>query len=347
MINNKANLFVSSSKFCRSKKKLHNRKMIDPPYDYRFIILIVFSYLSNLIESKNLSRDLNYVAFQKGNPIHLTTKKRIPEYDEQCGRDIAKKSQNETYFLICSKDKNHLEEISKLRNHGFYTNVTYSSHNFPLDCPCAYDSKGLCRQNPHICTLSNSNFYCNFKLSSVILSRKGGLIDCRTLSPISFSHSSMSMSPPIYDDSAYRKWQDYYIKNSIYWLLNIERQQKKKKKKLYLQSIKTYDLVVPTRMVWDSYFNHISFQSIPFIAHIKTFYNEIWYNITWHSSLKTAAILKLLDVKDDKIVIEKTIYAKNVIFPWVPGWFPIEVLFCMYAFEYMFIYVYIYIYTYI
>jgi hypothetical protein len=306
-----------------STKKLHNHNMVDPPYYYRIcIILIVFSFISNLIESKKKNRDSTYVAYHKGSPRHSPPKNRIPEYDEQCGRDSARKSQKENYFLICSKDKNHLEEISKLRNHGFYTNVTYLSHSFPLDCPCAYDSKGFCRQKPHMCTASKSNFYCNFKLSSVILSRKGGLIDCRSLSPISFSHSSMGMSPPIYDDSNH-VWQDYYIDEAVNGILNIKRQQKKEKS--YLQSIKTYDLVVPTRMIWDNMFNHISFQTVPLIAHVKTFYTDMWYNITWHSSLQTAAILKLLDVEDDKIVIEKLVYAKNVILPWVQGWCPLKV----------------------
>jgi hypothetical protein len=314
------------------------------------VFLIVFSFLSNLIElgaiknalsikSEKKKRNSNYAAFRKGNPSNSTTKNKIPEYDEQCGGDGAKNLPREIFFLICSKDKNHLEEISKLRNHGFHTNVTYSSHNFPLNCPCAYDSKGLCRQKPHMCTASTSSYYCNFKLSSVILSTKGGLIDCRTLSPISFSHSSMGLRPPVYDDSNYVKWHDYYTEKALNGILNIK--EKQKKDRLYLQSINMYDLVVPTRMIWDDVFNHISFQSIPLIAHIKTFYTEIWYNITWHSSLQTAAILKLLDVNDDKIVIEKSIYAKNLIFPWVPGWCPLQVLFYIYSFVYMYVYVYI------
>mmetsp|Transcript_20152 Transcript_20152/g.19464 ORF Transcript_20152/g.19464 Transcript_20152/m.19464 type:complete len:540 (+) Transcript_20152:116-1735(+) len=296
------------------------------------IILIVFSFLNNLhelvaiiqapsIESKKKNRNSNYIAFRKEIQRNSTTKNIIPKYvSEQCGRDRAKTFQRKTLFLICSKDKNHLEEISKLRNHGFHTNVTYLSHNFPLTCPCAYDHTGLCRQKPHMCTASMSSYYCNFKLSSVILSTKGGLIDCRTLSPISFSHPSIGLNPPIYDDSKFKKWHDYYTEEALNGISSIKEKQKENK----LGLLNMYDLVVPTRMIWDDVFNHISFQSIPLIAHIKTFCTEIWYNITWHSSLQTAAILKLLDVKDDKIIIEKSVYAKNVIFPWVPGWCPLQ-----------------------
>lgn len=180
--------------------------------------------------------------------IDTAEKKSVVSNNYQCGRNKIK-SVEEIYYLICSRDQKHLQQISELRTHGFHTNITYSSHSFPVTCPCAYD-KGTCRQSPHMCTASGATYFCNFKLTNVILSKGGGLIDCRTLSPISFSHSTMGMMPPIYNEGIHYKWQNYYIKSATNGISNIVKNLKIDKQ--YLRSMKSYDLVMPTRMLWVS-----------------------------------------------------------------------------------------------
>lgn len=231
-------------------------------------------------------------------------------------------SPKEVLYLICSKDKKYVEEKIKLSKRGFHTNVSYSSHNFPIDCPCAYDKNGVCRQSPHMCTASTSNYYCNFKLSNVFISKEGGLIDYRTFLPISFSHPTIGMMPPIYNEDHHKKWQDHYIKSALSGISDIKKKGLNNRE--HLKSMKIYDLVVPARLLWDDQWNHISFQMIPFISHVKEWHNNKWDNITWHASIQIAAVLKLLDVKDEKIVIEKSIFARNILLPWVPGWCPLQ-----------------------
>jgi hypothetical protein len=222
-----------------------------------------------------------------------------------CGRNT--KDPSESFQLICSKDQKY--------GHMSHINVTHYSHSFPKDCPCVYDSKGICQQTSQVCTSPTSDFYCNFRLKNVIISKDGGLIDCGTLTAMTFSHPTMYGSPT-YDPALNEIFKAYFEKAATEGL-----QQLKARK---MKAPEAYDMVVPARMIWDDCFNHLSFQAIPFIAHVKEFNEEIWDKLTWHASIFTAAILRLLDVPEERIIIEKSVFARTVVLPWVPNWSPAE-----------------------
>jgi hypothetical protein len=222
---------------------------------------------------------------------------------DYCGRDT--KDPTESFQLTCSKDQKH--------RHMSHINVTHYSHSFPKDCPCVYDSKGICQQTSQVCTSPTSDFYCNFRLKNVIISKEGGLLDCRTLSTLTFSHPTMYESPT-YDPTLNKKFKAYFEKAAAEGLNQLKIRK--------MKAPEAYDMVVPTRMIWDNHFSHLSFQAIPFIAHVKEFNGEIWDKLTWHASVFTAAILRLLDVPEERIIIEKAVFARTIVLPWLPNWTP-------------------------
>jgi hypothetical protein len=106
--------------------------------------------------------------------------------------------------LVCNKD-------AKLNSMSNSINVSFISHKFSTECPCAYDITGKCRQKPHMCTATSQNFFCDFRLKNIIITPDGGLIDCASLTPISFSHPSMGEGDPIYYRGIHKRWQSGYM----------------------------------------------------------------------------------------------------------------------------------------
>lgn len=205
-----------------------------------------------------------------------------------------------------------------MEEEGFHTNLTYSAHNFSNNCTCTYDNTGTCRQKPHMCTATSSKYICNFRLTDVFVSERGGLTDCRTFSDISLSHSSIAKGEPLYNEAIHAKFSNYYTDST-------EKSGALVHSAVRSLKYKSYDMVVPTRMNWDDCFNHVSFQFIPFISYVMEFNADIWDTLTWHASLFTAGILRLLDIPKERIIVEEALFARSVLMPWVPHWCPLQV----------------------
>lgn len=177
-------------------------------------------------------------------------------------------------------------------------------HNFQLACPVAFDFNGKPRQARHMCTVSLRPNFCQFSIPNIIITKSGGLLECDSLATLSFSHPSMRGEPPIYFHGIHDIWSSGYVEAAASHKQRNER-------------LPTFPLVVPTRMRWDDCFNHLSFQSMPFIAHVKEFLGDVWDDLYWHASLFTAALLELLDVPKERILIEVPIRAESLVLPWV------------------------------
>ena len=199
-------------------------------------------------------------------------------------------------------------------------NVSFGSHSFSTDCPCAYDYKGKCRQAAHMCTTPTKNFYCLFRIENAIISSDGGIIDCESLRPYSFAHSTIRGGQPIYYEGIHMRWHTGYSEAASKFLHQYPSLD------INSKALKVYDNVVPLRMRWDDCFNHLSFQTMPMIAHVKEFVSDSeWKQLNWHASLFSAAILRLLDVPAERIIIERSILASSVVMPWVQGWCPPQI----------------------
>lgn len=212
--------------------------------------------------------------------------------------------------------------LRRSSDHDQYTADTIA-HNLSTECPCAYDSHGKCHQQPHMCSATKQSFYCKFTLHNVLVTGTGGLIDCASLTPISFAHRSMGKGDPTYYEGTYNKWVNNYVNASRTFLQGPFIKLKATGKAV---SLPTYDLVVPTRMLWDTKFTHLSFQAVPFIAlvHLAYGHTPLWSELTWHASTATAALLMLLDIPRERIVT-RAVRAKRLVMPWIPHWSPPQV----------------------
>jgi hypothetical protein len=184
----------------------------------------------------------------------------------------------------------------------------------PQQCPCAFDRFEKCHQAPHMCVATNPDFFCSFRMSRIIVSDWGALIDTATHQVVRFDHASIAGGA----DPQY-----FPMINSIF-LKGFEIALQKHNPHAARPEA---DLVVPTRTRWDDCFNHLSFQSMPILALTYTFHQDLWREgaITWQASRYTAAMLLLLGVKKDRIVIEKQVLAKQLLLPWLPSWNPLQV----------------------
>ena len=208
--------------------------------------------------------------------------------------------------LVCPSGANHTQ---KFENGKLYAMT--ESHNFRKACPEIYDYKGNLRVGKHMCLSSIQESICKFELNNVIVTSKGGLIDCSTAKPYSFDHESIGNMPPIYSAQVHSSWYNYYTDSKT---LHINKKYNQNK----------YNLVVPTRLIWDDCWNHLSFTGMVLIGHVYEFYHDVWDEITWHASLFTAGLLTLMNIPKERIIIEKEIFAKKIILPWVRGWCPVQ-----------------------
>ena len=216
-----------------------------------------------------------------------------------------------TYFtntptkLFCSEDQR------RIYGPGVYGKK--ENHNFPTECPELYDYNHTLRSTSFMCITSKQNTVYKFEFDDIIITKKGGLISAKTFSKYTFDHFTMGNLDKNYSTNVQTIWSTYYSK----------RDTLKMSHGYEIQS-NHYNLVVPLRMAWDNCWNHLSFQSIVLIGHVYEFYYEYWDQITWHASLFTAGLLQLLDIPPERIVIDKEIYAKKLILPWVRGWCPLR-----------------------
>lgn len=220
--------------------------------------------------------------------------------------------------LQCSREQDGAQKEDGI-------DVRISNHSLPRHCPCAYDKNGKCRQSEHMCGASTADYFCSFTLKNVFISSAGGLLDCRTLLPISFAHPTMMGAEPIYYPKIHRTWADGYIEAAKSLRLKLS-DLRGSTFRADAPRLAVHDVVVPTRMRWDDCFNHLSFQSVPLIAHVYEFWGkERWEQLSWHASLFTAGVLRLLDVPMERIILAKNVFAKTAVLPWVRGWCPPQI----------------------
>ena len=197
---------------------------------------------------------------------------------------------------------------------------------FQSTCPNAYDFKGIRHQTAHMCTASAQKNICSFIMNNYVISSEGMIMECNSGNYIDFSHPSISGEAPYYYYPIHKLFYEYYTETKTRFnkrlCMNIEKKYNHKHQRSRNNTYQTYDIVVPTRMRWDDCFNHLSFQSVPLIGIIYEFHSDIWNKINWHTSLFTAAILRLLKVPKSRIIIDDTIFAKTILLPWVPSWCP-------------------------
>ena len=180
-------------------------------------------------------------------------------------------------------------------------------HNLSTACPCANDgASGMCHRCSHqdqTCAAAKRSHFCKFTLSNVIVTGEGGLIDCATMTPFSFVHPSMGAHK---NDV---RWAQYYSNSTATFLKGPFVKLQAARKPV---SLPFYDVVISTRMLWDTKFTHASFQSVPFIAlaHLVYQHTPLWSQLTWHASMSTAALLVLLGIPRERIAVGRSIYAK-------------------------------------
>ena len=180
-------------------------------------------------------------------------------------------------------------------------------HHLSTTCPCAYDgATGMCHrcsQHDRACAATQRSYYCRFTLTNVIVTGEGGLIDCASMTPFSFIHPSMGAQK---DDA---RWAQHYSNSTATFLQGSFVKLQTAGKPV---SLPYYDIVISTRMLWDTKFTHASFQSVPFIAlaHLAYQHTPYWSRLTWHASMSTAALLVLLGIPRERIAVGRTIYAK-------------------------------------
>lgn len=185
-------------------------------------------------------------------------------------------------------------------------------HNFPKSCPCVYDAKGECRQASHMCVASVAPSFCDIQLINATLPRKGGILDCGTLSRYSFNHPSIKGGSPMYYPLQHDAWAYRHDIHALDFKRFAEH-----KSGMWLRSV---DIVVPLKSRWDDCFNHLSFETLPIIAHVWELHGQKWQEIHWHASLFSAALLRLMDVPQDRILVDETIVARTLLLPWIEVW---------------------------
>ena len=224
--------------------------------------------------------------------------------------------------LFCH-DSANMEQQRQQRFPDSNWTLTALKHGFSIECPCAYDLSGKCRQAKHMCTTTKNDFYCKIEMRSAIVSSGGAIIQEKYPHKFySFSHDSMSGMSPRYTDVTKSQFAQGYADAYSKWTEYGKSAQK-------IDTLQQVDTLVPLRMRWDDCFNHISFQAVPMIAHARELWNPdeaTWKNLYWHASFFTAGVLRLMDIPEDHIIVEKSVRAKKVVLlPWMQGWCPLQV----------------------
>ena len=210
--------------------------------------------------------------------------------------------------------------------HGRYAGAKLQRHPFPTECPCAYTTTNTttCHRHPSMCSATKHAAFCPFTLRNVIVTSEGGLIDCETAAPLLFTHASMGkVDEPGGNHKTYLKWTRYYTNATDAFLHGPFAKQRAAGKPV---SLPVYDVVVPTRTLWDSKFTHAAFQAVPLLALAQLAYGPTssarWRALTWHASMPTAALLLLLGVPRGRIVVGRTVLARDLRLPWAQQWAP-------------------------
>lgn len=224
-----------------------------------------------------------------------------------------------TFKFVCDeRDSNRTRRISG----DYYVYGEMYRHNLPTPYPQYYDYHGIPHTSKYICVTSAEKYACIFNISAVVINKLGAMIDNSTQIPYDFAHESMTFLEPIHYHSVHQIFLSYFQESA-------QKIPLSKGDKLV-----SYDLVIPLRMIWDDIFNHISHQAVPHISHIYEFIQkDIVNQAVFHCSYYTAAVLLLLDIPLERLLIQthhfgqkapSLIFAKRVIFPWLPGWVPTQ-----------------------
>jgi hypothetical protein len=165
---------------------------------------------------------------------------------------------------------------------------------------------------------TSKRFFCNFDLENVIISQWGSLRDEKTSSGYSFRDKTVS-------------GVSTGEGRSLVHVCNVMSQHEDHPNTMSRDSLngaEVYPIVIPIRMRWDDCFNHVSFQTVPMIAHVLELMNSASHidisEVYWHASHVVSNLLTLLGIPDDRIIKEKEVRARRVLFPWVQNWCPTE-----------------------
>lgn len=153
------------------------------------------------------------------------------------------------------------------------------------------------------CSAPIRDYFCDIRIQNAIVTKEGAFLTCDGMHP--FSSADDSMSGKAGRDRS--KFASKYHESAIRFRNSGQANH----------DLQLYDFVVPIRMFWDDCFNHLSFQSLPVIGNAYHVYRSVWDRITWHASKFSAALLMLLDVPEDRIVIERPLVANVVALPWI------------------------------
>jgi hypothetical protein len=237
--------------------------------------------------------------------------------------DLHRSPSPKSRVLVCESRNQSLSSLSSSSSSpAHFVHGNMYSHNFSQACPVAYDFQGQPHVSPYTCVAPSQEKICIFDLKNVLVTVCGGLLSYESQLPYSFYHPSMGNYEPSYDPTLHRQYQSYFIDNA----------QPRYLRSIDLNSLQRYEYVIPARMIWDQHFGHLTHQSIPWIAHVLEFLpSDILNQAYWHCSVFTAAILKLLNIPNERLLIQsmyqkrnpqQPILATHAMFAYLPGWLP-------------------------
>lgn len=223
---------------------------------------------------------------------------------------IAKgKKRKGAIFLKCNNDPAGKYYISE---EVYVTVQNISQYHYRPTQGFFYDHLGKKRSQPHLSVSSNMDYMCTYHLHDMLLTEWGVILTKTEDMTIAKDHPTVAggQKPLYYHDP---RILDGYYKGYVHYY--------KKEAKANI----TYDYVAAIRMRWDNTFGHFHIQTIPMIAAFYEFHRSEWDKVYWHTTLFGAGLLTLLGIPLERMILDRAIYAKQVIMPWYPNWNPLTV----------------------
>jgi hypothetical protein len=217
--------------------------------------------------------------------------------------------------VVCEAD-NFSHQMEHMFSRLISGRIKYSNETIiQPNCPCSYDMSGKCHQAKHFCHVPMTDYACSFHVRNATVTQQGAIMAGRlyaaellVLSDVSLVGERQAQYLPA-AVSAYNEW---VTKTVSAW---------RSHPTVISRHVKT---LVPTRMFWDDCFNHLSFQSMPLIGLVYEFHHDLFYSTHWQVSRFTGALLILLGIRQERLVVEESVFAKEVVLPWMKYWNPIS-----------------------
>lgn len=174
--------------------------------------------------------------------------------------------------------------------------------NHTLSCP--YVNEDL-STGSRFCESATAKFMCSMMWNMVILTSEGAITDS---SSTIYEYGHPSFAGSTFDTSVMKVTMKDF--NTLQEFGSVNSWMKR-------------TIVFPTRMRFDNLFNHMSFQTIPLLGHMKEYFPALWQSEAFfHTSQLTAAFLRVLGIAEHRIVVERPLHANKVVLPWTPRWDP-------------------------